>query len=156
MNNKWLFFLLAIFVGFVVGWFIKPNGSISEFPDKLTVYFSKVAPMEIEMVKVDRIVDPLAALATLAIQSILVGPTGPEQKQGLISSINSNAKLNYVRIDSGTAFVDFNSEFDANIAGSTKVLAIQEQINKTLTSLPGINEVRLTINFETRPAVLES
>lgn len=155
MNNKWWFFVLAVLFGFIAGWILKPIGAIDEFPSGFTVYFSKIGPTGTEMIGVDRVADPLVALATIAVQSILTGPTGSEQKQGLVSSINVNTKLNYVRINNGVAFVDFNSEFDANIAGSTKVLAIFEQINKTLTFFPGINEVRLSVDFETRPAVLE-
>ncbi|MEA1909659.1 MAG: GerMN domain-containing protein [Patescibacteria group bacterium] len=156
MSNKLWFILVGILLGFVFGWFVKPVSDITTFPKKSQVYFVKTMSTENELVAVERSVDPLAALATVLVQSILVGPSGAELGQGLTSAISYSAKLNYVRLDGGTAFVDFNNEFDKNIAGSAKVIATQDQINKTLTSLPGIEEVRLTIDFETRPAVLES
>ena len=114
----------------------------------ISVYFAKSEPTDIAIVSVKRTIPKTVAVATAAMQELLKGPTDAEKAQGLSTA-------NYVRIENGVATVDFNDRFDFQMGGSARVMAINQQILKTLTQFPTIKTIKLTINQGERPANLE-
>lgn len=156
-------YLIWLLIGVVVGsggyWLFQQYGSAPTNSDDQTVtilvYFAKSEPTDIAIVPVERIIPKTKAVATAAIQELLKGPTEAEKAEGLTTAINSGTVLNYVKIDNGVATVDFNDRFDFQMGGSARVMAINQQILKTLTQFSTIKSIKITINNGERPANLE-
>lgn len=132
-------------------------------PIEILVYFSKSEPTEIIQVPVKRLFSRVdnntkpspAELATFAVNQMLAEPTAEETVAGLTSALNSGSVLNYVKIDNQLAIIDFNEQFDWQMGGSAKVMAIYQQLYQTITQFSGITEIKITINHGERPANLE-
>jgi len=153
----WL--LIGVVLGAGVYWlYQRYNSAPVNSPGEqmtISVYFAKSEPTDIAIVSVKRTIPKTVAVATAAMQELLKGPTDAEKAQGLSTAINSGTILNYVRIENGVATVDFNDRFDFQMGGSARVMAINQQILKTLTQFPTIKTIKLTINQGERPANLE-
>ncbi|MDD5606160.1 MAG: GerMN domain-containing protein [Patescibacteria group bacterium] len=125
---------------------------------QVEVFFNENQPTDIVQVGVERTVPATSNvedLAEAAMRELLGGPTDKEAEQGLTTAIADGTHLNYVNIVDGVATVDFNEAFDFQIGGSARVMAISQQVQKTLTQFTGVNDVRITINHGAREAVLE-
>lgn len=85
--------------------------------------------------------------ARSSMELLVAGPTNSELDQGYTSSISNDTKINSIRIENGTAYVDFNEDLDA--AGSCMVLSIRSQITQTLLQFPTVNNVVISIDGET-------
>lgn len=81
------------------------------------------------------------------INTLLEGPTTEEEEEGYSTAIDSETVLNSFRVEEKTAYVDFSEELDAS--GSAIVMAIREQIEKTLLQFETIDSVVISINGET-------
>ncbi len=88
------------------------------------------------------------ALASLL--ELLEGPTSDEVAHGAKTFIPGGTRLNSVRIESGTAYADFNYMLDAGVAGSCKVQAIRAQIEATLKQFLGVNNVVISKDGKTQ------
>lgn len=156
-------YLIWLLIGVAVGsggyWLFQQYGSTptnsNDQTMTISVYFAKSEPTDIAIVPVERTISKTQAVATAAIQELLKGPTEAEKAAGLTTAINSGTILNYVKIDNGVATVDFNDRFDFQMGGSARVMAINQQILKTLTQFPTIKTIKITINRGARPANLE-
>lgn len=156
-------YLIWLLIGAVVviggGWLFWQYSSAPTNSDDqamtITVYFAKSEPTDIAIVPVERTIPKTKAVATAAIQELLKGPTETEKALGLSTAINSDTILNYVKIDNGIATVDFNDRFDFQMGGSARVMAINQQILKTLTQFTTISDIIITINHGERLANLE-
>ena len=62
--------------------------------------------------------------------------------------------MNSVSIEDGLITVDFNERIDEGVAGSARVLAIRDQLEKTLLRIPRVTSYKLTVNGE-REVILE-
>jgi len=157
--------LLLNFLGLVVlalaGFWVYSQFSTSGFllktsqPREVLVYFNKVEENDIIQQAVTREVAPADDAMTQAIKELLIGPTEEEKAQGLSTALNEGTELNYIRVENGTATLDFNDRFDFQMGGSARVLALRQQIEKTLKQFPEITTIKLTINQGEREAVLE-
>ena len=65
------------------------------------------------------------------------------------TAVNSNTLLQKFEIKNGVAYVDFNLSLNNDVTGSCMAVAIRSQIEKTLTDLPDINSVVISVNGET-------
>jgi len=96
-----------------------------------------------------RIVPKNQAIARVALDELLKGPTEKEQEDGYYSSINSGVKVQSLSIINGVARVDFNPQLEYEVAGSTRVGAIKTQIIQTLTQFPTVKDVIISIDGRT-------
>ena len=78
----------------------------------------------------------------------LIKGLSSKESRSLYTSIDPAILLQKFEIKNKVAFVDFSS-LGQNIDGSCKVIAIRSQIEKTLTDLPDINSVVISVNGET-------
>jgi spore germination protein GerM len=83
-----------------------------------------------------------------SLDSLLKGVSDEEKQAGYFTSINSGVLIKRFNIVDGVAFVDFNSKLSST-AGSCMVVGIKSQIEKTLTSLPDIDYVVITVDGKT-------
>ncbi len=78
---------------------------------------------------------------------LLEGLTEEEKSNGYFTAINENTKINSFFIEEGIAYVDFTKDLDV-AGGSAMVLAIYNQIEKTLLQFDTIEEVVISIEGE--------
>lgn len=80
------------------------------------------------------------------LEKLLNGPTEQEKERlDLWTAIPENVKINTVRIDDKTVFVDFSKELQNYGGGSLNAICIRGQIEKTLKNFPEIDEVVITV-----------
>ena len=114
------------------------------------VFLVRTSSQEIELVAVPRRVSAELPLAEAVQRELLKGPTAAERQQGLASLIPKGAALRSVSVsDTGVARADFSEGLQQGIGGSMRVLGIRQQIEATLTTIPGIKSVILSIEGET-------
>lgn len=97
---------------------------------------------------VDRIIPKTQAVAQAAISELLKGPTPAEKEQGYFSSIPAGSQLNSIKIENGTASVDFNQTTESG-GGSCSMVERVSQINFTLKQFPTVKAVKLSIDGRT-------
>ena len=82
-----------------------------------------------------------------ALEALIKGLTLEEEKT-YASSVDKEALIQKFEIIDRVAYVDFNS-LGENIAGACLVTSIRAQIENTLTALPDIDSVVISVNNET-------
>ena len=95
---------------------------------------------------VTRDIEPTLAVAKEAIDQLLAGVTDDEDDQGYFTSINTQARVETIVVEQGTATVEFSEEFADGLAGSCKVAAVRAQVEETLLALPMIDHVIIKID----------
>lgn len=130
---------------------IKASGEIST----VKVFFGNLAlsaSSETDECKrvysVNKSVAKTQAVAEAAINELLKGPTDAEKSQGYYSSIPAGSKLNSIKIENGTAFVDFNAATESG-GGSCSMAARVAQITQTLLQFSTIKSVKLSVDGRT-------
>ena len=98
---------------------------------------------------VNREILKTTAVARVALEELLKGPTVSEQHAGFSTSLNKGIKIQSLVIENGVAKVDFNEELGKGVAGSCKVQAIRAQIAETLKQFSTIKSVVISINSAT-------
>jgi spore germination protein GerM len=73
----------------------------------------------------------------------------PDEEKLYYSAINKNTLIQKFEIKNKVAYVDFNSDLNKGVAGSCTVIAIRSQIERTLTDLPDIDSVVISVNGQT-------
>lgn len=102
-----------------------------------------------DMVKsVTRTIPKTQAVARAAIEELLKGPLN-EERATYSSSIPKGVKINSLRIEKGTAYIDFSEELQAYGGGSAAAITIEWQIKKTLMQFPTVDEVIISIEGRT-------
>lgn len=92
-----------------------------------------------------RAIPQTQALATIAMQRLLAGPTSEERAQGYETQIPAGTKLNRVAVSGGVANVDLSQEING-AAGACRVTAIRSQIERTLKQFSTVKNVVITAN----------
>ncbi|HOF45077.1 MAG TPA: GerMN domain-containing protein, partial [Candidatus Pacearchaeota archaeon] len=92
--------------------------------------------------------EPGISIHFAAINQLLNGPTEDESERGIFSMINPGTVVYDLTIEDGVAIVDFNEKLQEGVAGSASVMAIRNQIERTLLQFDDINEVVISINGE--------
>lgn len=110
--------------------------------DEGNVVCDEVFPLEREIPKTQ-------AVARIALEELLKGPTDSEILAGFATVINNGVKIQSLSIVNGVAKVDFNEALQQGVAGSCKVLAIRAQITETLKQFPTVKDVVISINGKT-------
>jgi hypothetical protein len=126
------------------------NGA-STATQSVKVYFSQSNQTSndcTDVVAVTHQIPRTQAVATAALHELLTGPTAAEKQAGYISNIPVGVKLNSIRIEDGTAFVDFSSELNQG-AGSCLVSAIRAQIEDTLKQFDTVKKVEISVAGDT-------
>lgn len=59
------------------------------------------------------------------------------------------AQLQSLEIEDGVAQVDFSQDLDEGVAGSARVMALREQIKKTLLQFETVDEVVISVDGQT-------
>jgi hypothetical protein len=99
-----------------------------------------------EVVAITREVPKVVAIGRAALEELLKGLTPAEELQGFSTALNTGVKINSLTISDGVARVDFDSELNADVAGSCRVQAIRAQIEETLKQFPTVESVIISIN----------
>ncbi len=105
-----------------------------------TVYFVKDKTL-VGVRRMGRPGPPNRQLA-IVVAALASGPSTPEQSDGLGTAIPPTLRMTFVSVEDGQATVDLTGE-SGGVTPAESPLAVG-QIVLTLTSLPGIEEVRLT------------
>ncbi len=111
---------------------------------EISVYFLNINGEQEELIEVKRSISQ--ASPSLAINELLNGPTLEESDRGIFSMINPGTIMNDLSIENSVARIDFNQKLEEGIAGSATVMAIRNQIEKTLLQFDEIEEVIISIN----------
>lgn len=116
---------------------------------KIQVYFGKYSEDSsmnacTNMVQVTRYVQKTQAIGQAALEELLNGPSDSEKNSGLFTSIPEGVVVKSLKIENGTATVDFNGKMNAG--GSCRVLAIRTQIEKTLKQFPSVSNVIISVD----------
>jgi len=119
------------------------------FEDKeVSIYFLSVEGQQEELVEVKRIIphEPGVSYPFAAINQLLDGPTQNESESGIFSMINPGTVVYDLTLEGEVATIDFNAKLQEGVAGSATVMAIRNQIEKTLLQFDYINEVVISID----------
>lgn len=115
---------------------------------KVKLYFSAVGPAGelIYFVPVTRQIlpqnDPLAAVVLELIQ-------GPASGSGLCADLPVNTELRSIKLEGGVVYVDFSSDLVAYGGGTAAENAMLGALLLSLTDMPGVSGVKITINGQT-------
>lgn len=112
------------------------------------VYFVLVQEGEENVVPVQREVAFTEAPGRAALEELLEGPTDEEEEEGYSTAISEGTELLSLTIEEGVAYADFSEELEVD-GGSAMVMAVRDQITKTLTQFETIEEVEISIEGET-------
>ena len=143
------------------------------------VYFSHTSLSESEtcVLPVTRTVSGPKPVEWLALEALLEGPTPEEKAQGFLTSIpnaeevaafkeralesgqpvpysGERVRLQDLRIEDGTVYVDFSAEMKAYGGGSLRVICIRQEVTKTVEQFSGIEKVVISIDGQSE-GVLE-
>ncbi|GHV84036.1 hypothetical protein AGMMS50212_13760 [Spirochaetia bacterium] len=80
-----------------------------------------------------------------ALNELLQGPSRAERQQGLTSLLPEGSRILSARVQSGTAFVNFNENFMFNGFGAEGYIAQLRQIVWTATEFPNVSDVQILI-----------
>ena len=83
--------------------------------------------------------------AKAALEQLLLGPTAEEKSAGFVTSINPGVKINSIKIENGTAYVDFDETLQKAVGGSCRTGQIISQIKTTLAQFPTITNTVISI-----------
>ena len=119
--------------------------------ETVSIFFLNIGSEQEELVKKERKIPVVSgkSFPQLAIEELLKGPSAEESENGIFSMINPGTMLYSLTLEDGVATVDFNQKLQENIAGSATVMAIRNQIEKTLLQFEYIEEVVISIDGET-------
>jgi spore germination protein GerM len=128
-----------------------PASAFTEWEKPVRVYFIDKAEMENSSceanVALGRTVINAETLGPGALEALLKGLSSEESVM-YQSAIATSTRIQSFVVSNGVAFVDFTSLSD-EIAGSCNAVAIRSQIEKTLTDLPDIDSVVISVDGET-------
>ena len=85
----------------------------------------------------------------VSLEQLLAGVTAREKKDDYFTNIPEGVKINSLKIENQTAFVDFSEELEGGAGGSCRVLAIRRQIEATLRQFPTVDRVIISIDGRT-------
>lgn len=108
------------------------------------VFFGKKGSDEVHAV--ERTIPATLAVAGASMRELLQGPTEREREEGYFTSVPKGVELRNLFIENGVAYADFSKELQANVAGSARVLAIQNQIVKTLIQFSTVQNVVISVD----------
>ncbi|HCC22823.1 TPA: hypothetical protein DF272_01440 [Candidatus Falkowbacteria bacterium] len=87
------------------------------------------------------------AVARAALETLIEGPDGLESESGY-TSVVPTATINSLAINNGTLTVDFRGNSNDWSGGSCRVTAMRQQILRTASQFPTVNNVVISVNGE--------
>ncbi|MBN2588985.1 MAG: GerMN domain-containing protein [Sedimentisphaerales bacterium] len=106
-------------------------------------------PLLDEVYATTRVIQKTQATARAALEELLKGPTEQEKEAGFYTRINTGVRVQKLSIINGVARVDFSSQLEFQVAGSSRIASIYEQIEQTLKQFSTVREVIITIDGRT-------
>ena len=158
--RNFLYLILGLLIILSGYWWWDQNKGLDLMTKEIVVYFVKPDPTAVVTQEVSRNIVVheynLEGIVTRTVQELLNGPTAAEKQSGLFTAINTETELNYAQVnENGEIVLDFNYHFDYQVGGSATVLAIREQLEKTVFQFDFATDLVLTIDQGNREAVLE-
>ncbi len=98
---------------------------------------------------VNRQVPQTTSIARAALQELLKGPTLADENAGYFTSLNNGVKIQSLKIENNTAYVDFDNQLEYQVGGSCRVSAIRAQIAETLKQFSTVQDVVISIDGRT-------
>ncbi len=95
---------------------------------------------------VERVLPKTQAVARVALEELLKGPSDKEKSDDYFTSINQGVKISRLSIKDGIARVDFDGQIESQLGGSARVGAIRSQITETLKQFPSVKEVIISVD----------
>lgn len=108
------------------------------------VFFGKEGSEDVYAV--ERVIPATLAVAGASVRELLQGPNERERSKGYFTSVPEGVELRNLFIENGVAYADFSKELQANVAGSARVLAIQNQIVQTLFQFSTVQSVVISVD----------
>ena len=106
------------------------------------LYFIMIVEGQEMIVTVPRDIPRTMTPEKVALEALVAGPiTG-----GISTAIPEGTEILSIDIEDGVATADFNEKLQEGVAGSARVTAIREQIEKTLLQFDTVNQVIITVN----------
>jgi len=96
--------------------------------------------------RVTRTIAYTEGVATAAINELIKGLTPDEMKNGYVTQIDPNARIQSLSIKDGVASVDLSKELASKNVGLCAGQFIQAQIEQTLLQFPTVKKVIVSIN----------
>lgn len=121
----------------------------------LRVFFPNTARGGGDCSAVEQVVRDVPAsrsTARLALEALVRGPIQPEAVAGFTSPFPEGAAVRSVNLANGTLTVDFNDALQ-NVGGSCRVQSIRAAVEKTMTSIAGIDRVVITAMGDEKTAL---
>jgi germination protein M len=112
-------------------------------PQYVRVYFARGDRLGVAL----RQIPPTKAVASAAMQELLLGNSSAEQGYGLSTEVPVGTRLGGVTIKSGTATVNLNREFESG-GGTHSMMMRLAQVVFTLTQFNTVDDVVLLIDGE--------
>lgn len=123
-----------------------------EWEKEVNVYFVDAEKAKTSSCEADaalkRTIPNAETLGPGTIDALLQGLSSKEALS-YYSAISEKVLLQKFEIKNKVAYVDFNGSLNDGVAGSCVVTAIRSQIEKTLTDLPDINSVVISVDGQT-------
>lgn len=96
---------------------------------------------------VERQVSSRTHVYRTVLEELVDGPSSSEKNEGYTTSLPSGVVVRSVAADAeGIVTVDFTSSLERGVAGSCRVQAIREQIERTLKQFPEVRDIVITVN----------
>ncbi len=122
------------------------SGGTDEEGMEVKIYLAKsISQTEEGVFAVSRRIPKTSAVATAAINELLIGPYSTEVEAGYFSTLPLGSKLNSLKIENGVAYADFNQQTQSG-GGSTSMILRRSQITQTLKQFSTIKSVVLSID----------
>jgi len=127
------------------------KGSKPELAEKKTVersvYLMKLdSAGTVVWAKVKRVLPASDSPLQDALSSLIRGPSADEEKQGLISLIPANSKIQSATVKGNTAYISFNEDFLFNTFGTEGYAGQRRQIVLTATEFNNVKDVQILID----------
>lgn len=134
---------------------VKPNVASSSRDSVL--YFVSVSDNgEINLNKVNRKIIFSTTPLEATMVALMNGITSAEDfNRGLISMIPDNTKIRSIRVENGTATIDFSEEFMFNTFGSEGLKTQIQQVVYTATEFPTVKNVQILIDGKKKQYIAE-
>ncbi|MBI2033831.1 MAG: GerMN domain-containing protein [Candidatus Liptonbacteria bacterium] len=98
---------------------------------------------------VTRTIKQTQAVARVALEELLRGPTASEVSDGFLTNIPKGVIIQSLTIGDGILRVDFNEALEFQVGGSCRLTAIRSQIRETVKQFPSVRDVVISINGRT-------
>ncbi len=112
------------------------------------LYFIRFSDGMESVVPVKREIEVEQCIMESALISLLNGVTAEEKKEGYSSSIPAGTELLSFEVENGMARCDFSRDIEPG-GGSAWVMAIRDQITKTLIQFDAVNTVEIMVESRT-------